>query len=289
MGDPLVQNRPDEGHDVLPAKGSEGFIAHEASCGCSRGQRLENLQAVLQWVSQIGIAEVIVVEQDRESRLPSGFLPPGCKSVFAFNDGPFNKSWGFNIGFKQSSGDVLAFGDADILIDSKNLIESFALCHSGADAVNPYDRLIDLTAGETSSFLQGGKGLDALAHRQEVNREAIGEFLCFCGGLFVIRRKAFEAVGGFDERFVGWGGEDDAMSIKLEKLVSNTRVLGGRAAYHLFHERQRARLDGHSHYAQNVALLKQYSSASAEAVRSFSANQRKTIGHLDRCRQTAAR
>ena len=127
MGDSLDQNRPDEGHDVLSAKGSEGFITHEAGSGGSRGHRLENLRAVLQWVSRIGIAEVIVVEQDREPRLPCGFLPSGCRSVFAFNDGPFNKSWGLNIGFKQSSGDVLAFGDADILIDSRNLIESFAL------------------------------------------------------------------------------------------------------------------------------------------------------------------
>lgn len=285
----MQPERPDDGHALLPVQSSTDSSADERSCAPSHGQRLENLQAVLQWVSQLGIAEVLVVEQDRESRLPSGFLPPGCKSVFVFNDGPFNKSWGFNIGFKQSSGDVLAFGDADILIDSKNLIESFALSHAGADAVNPYDRLIDLTAEETSTFLQSGKGLDALAHRQKANREAIGEFLCFCGGLFVIRRNAFEALGGFDERFVGWGGEDDAMSIKLDKLVPNTRVLVGQAAYHLFHERQRARLDGHSHYAQNVALLKQYHSASADALRSFSANQRKTIGHLDRYRQTTVR
>ena len=229
------------------------FRADSCSGAPSRGQRLENLQAVLKWVSQLGIDEIIVVEQDRESRLPSGFLPAGCKSVFAFNEGPFNKSWGFNIGFKQSSGDVLAFGDADILIDSKNLLESFALCHADADAVNPYDRLIDLTAEETSAFLQTGNGLAAMPSRQIVNREPIGEFLCFCGGLFVIRRNVFEVLGGFDERFVGWGGEDDAMSIKLDKLVFNTQSVSGQPAYHLFHARHRSRLDGHSHYAQNVA------------------------------------
>lgn len=279
----MEQDHRKESHAVSPVQKSVTPNSDEhGGCAQPLGHRLENLQAVLQWISQLGIDEVLVVEQDRESRLPSGFLPPGCKSVFAFNNGPFNKSWGFNIGFKQSSGDVLAFGDADILIDSKNLIESFALCDAGADAVNPYDRLIDLTAEETSTFLQTGKGLDALANRQKANREAIGEFLCFCGGLFVIRRNVFEALGGFDERFVGWGGEDDAMSIKLDKLVPNTRVIGSQTAYHLFHKRHRPRLEAQHHYAQNVALLKQYRSASADALRLFCTKQRKTIGHLDR-------
>ncbi len=80
-------------------------------------------------------------------------------------------------------------------------------------AVKPYRRLIDLSAEETQPILAGG--FDRIPPRNETdspNREGIGERIVFAGGSFVIRREAFVALGGWDERFRGWGGEDDALS-----------------------------------------------------------------------------
>ena len=36
------------------------------------------------------------------------------------------------------------------------------------------------------------------------------------GGIFIIQREFFARAGGFDERFTGWGGEDDDMSNRIK-------------------------------------------------------------------------
>lgn len=40
-----------------------------------------------------------------------------------------------------------------------------------------------------------------------------------CPGPTLVSREAFDRVGGFDERFEGWGGEDQVFRYRLEKLV----------------------------------------------------------------------
>ncbi|MFK4998906.1 galactosyltransferase-related protein [Bacillus sp. N9] len=56
------------------------------------------------------------------------------------------------------------------------------------------------------------------------------------GGINVVPRKHFETVGGFDERFVGWGGEDDAFAASLNTLCGYVKRLDA-TIYHLWHKR----------------------------------------------------
>jgi predicted glycosyltransferase involved in capsule biosynthesis len=76
--------------------------------------------------------------------------------------------------------------------------------------------------------------------------------------LFAIRRDAFVHLGGFDERFVGWGGEDDAMTIKVERARLSCVELDREVALHLHHPRPAEATFGHAHYAANRALLDDY-------------------------------
>ena len=52
-----------------------------------------------------------------------------------------------------------------------------------------------------------------------------------------MKKSAYLKAGGMDEGFVGWGGEDDAMSLKLQqagvKMMTNSQHPG----YHLWHPR----------------------------------------------------
>ena len=52
-----------------------------------------------------------------------------------------------------------------------------------------------------------------------------------------MRRNLYNALGGFDERYLGWGAEDDAITVKLQRMTTELAVLEGRAAVHLWHER----------------------------------------------------
>ena len=40
-----------------------------------------------------------------------------------------------------------------------------------------------------------------------------------CPGPTIVSREVFDRVGGFDERFEGWGGEDQVFRYRLEKLI----------------------------------------------------------------------
>ena len=180
--------------------------------------RRDNLFAVLEWLSRYPMFAPIVVEQDSAPCL-SGPLPHAdVTHVFAFNAGPFNKSWGLNVGFRASSLPWLAFADADVIAGDA-LPESLGYLAQGYAAVKPYRRLIDLD--ETESVRVRSGDFDWLPLRDDgfaPNRENIGEHIVFAGGAFLITRAAFAAAGAWDERFLGWGGEDDAMSYKMERL-----------------------------------------------------------------------
>ncbi len=111
------------------------------------GQRRRNLEAVLAWLAGFAQIDVVVVEQDA-APTPLTLPHPRCQAVFAYNPGPFNKSWGFNVGFRAAQTQWLGFGDADVIVGDA-LWQSFELLRQGLLAVKPYRRLIDMSEEES--------------------------------------------------------------------------------------------------------------------------------------------
>ncbi|MCA9194412.1 MAG: hypothetical protein KDB03_21730 [Planctomycetales bacterium] len=114
---------------------------------------------------------------------------------------------------------------------------------------------------------------------QQTGRERSGEFVCFCGGLFMMRRNVYADLGGSDERFIGWGGEDDAMTIKLRRLVASPRTLTQSSAFHLWHERSHESRYQHRHDQQYVALLQKNAAGNVGALQAHCTTDRVTIGY----------
>jgi glycosyltransferase involved in cell wall biosynthesis len=242
------------------------------------GGRAADLRLVAEWVSRLASAQLIVVEQATRSALRQGDLPSTARHILAYNGGPFNKSWGLNVAARHAQAEVLIVADADLIVPIQALSSAIAACHDGLDAVNPYARLVDVAPDVTESLRNGE--LDQLeslpAH--DINRTAQGEQLCFCGGAYVIRRSAYERLGGQDERFVGWGGEDDAMSIKVLGLLEKTATFARPTAYHLHHARRHANIAADDHYRANIELLRAYRAMSADELRALCEAQRATMG-----------
>ena len=107
----------------------------------------------------------MVIEQDEESTLASHPLVKNIKYLHVYNPGAFNKSWGMNVAFKQSSGDILVVSDADMIVQADALQRAVSACEKELDAVRPYGRLIDMTEGETEE-----SGRDFLWHRPHHRR-----------------------------------------------------------------------------------------------------------------------
>lgn len=245
--------------------------------------RRDNLFAVLTWLARFPQFEPILVEQDTAPRLDGGLPHPDCKRVFAYNPGPFNKSWGLNVGFRHGAHAWLAFADADIVLGDAwpGVIEHLG---KGYQAIKPYRRLIDLDAAE-SARVRGGD-FDFVPDRGGAtpNREGAGERIVFAGGVFLIARAAFVRLGGWDERFRGWGGEDDAFSYRLERARLPALELDARPALHLAHPRPRATTFEQPHYAANCAVLDSYRHLEDAQLERFSEIQAQVIGNRDKYR-----
>jgi hypothetical protein len=243
------------------------------------GERRENLLAVLRWLERRPLLEVIVFEQDSVPRAGLSSASVNRRMLFGYNPGPFNKSWGFNVAARQTARPILVFADADVVVDS-SLDRAIELCRNAVDAAKPYRRIVDLTADE-SRRVRGGDWEFVPQRPPDTppNREARQEFVVFAGGIFVIGREPYLRLGGFDERFRGWGGEDDAMTIKLRRAGMRLAECGERPALHLSHPRGPESTQGQPNYSSNRQLLADYEAYRDDELTRLCEVQRQVIGN----------
>jgi predicted glycosyltransferase involved in capsule biosynthesis len=81
------------------------------------------------------------------------------------------------------------------------------------------------------------------------------------------QRPFLALLGGWDERFVGWGGEDNAMDIKIKRAGLRAAMVKESPGFHLAHRRANATAAEDPHYRNNLALLKQLREMPDEALR----------------------
>lgn len=234
-----------------------------------RPDRESNLKRVLGWLASFPEVEVLVVEQDQESR----FSPPaGVRHVFARYGGPFNRSWGFNIAYRESDSPLLAFGDSDIIMRPDEF--KVALEASQAlDVVSPYSSVVDLSPNESVMPL-----CDLASIQRPGRGEADNQTTNLCGGVVIFSRSAVECVGGWDEDFVGWGGEDDIMTFKVVAAGLKSALMPFKC-YHLWHAR--APLDPYA-YSRTIRTLAGKVSAGGVAVLDASRSSFASCGDKDR-------
>jgi hypothetical protein len=240
--------------------------------------RRANLETVLGWLKLQPLGEVIAVEQDVAPTLGDLESFPSFRSVFAYNPGPFNKSWGFNVGVRASRGSLLAFGDADVLC--RALPSAVAAVRSGAPLVRPFSKLLDLDDAESEMLRADLSCLgDPSFGATAPDRLQSGEIVPMCGGLVLFQRQVLEQLGGWDERFLGWGGEDDAMDVKVHRTGLRGLVLKDRPGLHLVHRRLVSTIAMDPLFHNNRALLQQLRAMPDEALRRMCEVTRQLAGN----------
>lgn len=251
-------------------------------------ERHDNLMTILRWLSQWPQHDVIVVEQDQLPTLTESLPHPAARSLFAYNPGPFNKSWGFNVGVRQSTQPVLAFCDADLILPLGDLLDrAIVHCTNRYQVVKPYRRIIDLNP-EQSVLLRQAPTEFVPPAGDGRSREAVGEYIVLCGGIFIIRAQAFRHLGGWDERFCGWGGEDDALSHLVQRARLATLEMDEQPALHLWHPRPKEQTFGQPHYAQNRALAARYPLYNDSELQRLAEVSRQAIGNPHKYRPLTA-
>lgn len=161
-------------------------------------------------------------------------------------DQPFSRSQAINHAASQATRDIFAIADTDIFYDPAILVESVKLLDDHA-WVLPFSERLCLDEHSSEELL---KIEPSWPIPFQVNGSIPGQI--GYGLLNVIPRKHFETVGGFDERFLGWGGEDDAFSVCVNTLCGWMKRLDYKA-YHLSHPP-----GDFTYYGDNVNYMKRY-------------------------------
>lgn len=144
-------------------------------------------------------------------------------------DGPFNRSAALNrASALAGKWDTAILLDSDVLVNSKQVLDAIELSKTMERVVFPFRTYQALNAGMTTHIMEGFKGNWAKGLR--------ATFYDNKSACVVVPRKVWDAVGGFDERFIGWGWEDVAFSLVTSSYAGNFMRIPG-DLWHLHHHR----------------------------------------------------
>lgn len=132
-------------------------------------------------------------------------------------DDPFNISKSYNKAAREAGAwDKAILHPPDEWVPWSQLDEAVQRATNGM--VYAFDREVRLTESGTVDFFNGSRMF--VAGQVAERRPKPGKAMPAYSGPRVVTRETWEAVGGFDERIVGWGAED-------EIFAHCVRVLGG--------------------------------------------------------------
>lgn len=187
------------------------------------GTRTRNLLACLAALrdqrARGGDITITVVESDSFPRWRAKIEPRVDRYVFAPYSGRFNKAWAVNVGVRQAGPGIglICVLDADILVDDRFVARNLARHEENPHLVAflPYRNMYGLDPSSTHAAIRSrclhrrpGVSLDEI--RALVLREPPGACLW-------ARADVYHDIGGFDERYEGWGGEDDDVVTRLAR------------------------------------------------------------------------
>lgn len=113
----------------------------------------------------------------------------------------YNRSWTLNEGVRNAKGKVVVLHDNDMLVPQDYASEFVRLVSKGFEVVN-LKRFIANLDQPSSKHVFYSQLLNGDLRSESILQNATA------GGSIGILKSAYEAIGGMDEDFVGWGGED---------------------------------------------------------------------------------
>lgn len=227
--------------------------------------RLSNLRKTLDWINSFSNVDVILVEQDKHSKIKD--LNLLCKHIFIKTDMPYNRSWAFNVGLKHSQSNIIVFGDSDLIMKPDDFIKGLESLKN-FEMVSPYHSVIDLTPEESNFNFNNIVNITRPGRGENDNQK-----INISGGIAMFRKDAIEKIAGWNEQFIGWGGEDDFQTIKVKNLLTWTELQA--KCFHFWHQREQPDM---THYQRTLQILQQASKLTKEEIISHVNNTSRKIG-----------
>lgn len=184
-----------------------------------RQDRIIPLRRVIDWLSGFQGVEVLLIEQDRHSKI--SHLNLRVNHHFIKNEGPFNKNWAFNYGFKRALSNTIVFGDADFIMNPNELIECLKALET-CECVIPTSNNVNLDYAESVGDINSIFNIKRPGFKSSMTN-----------GISIFNKNSLIKIGSWNEDFFGTGFGNRFQDMKINKLLNfkNLQFTG----YHLFH------------------------------------------------------
>lgn len=160
-------------------------------------------------------------------------LLPNAELITSYQEyPPFNRAFLCNEGVKQASRDNILICDADMIFDL-DLIENGLSIINDVPWIAPFIYKLDVSWNSSNALLQSDPSIALSNLNLQISRKW-GAERCKGGAMLMITKKNYINVGGFDQRFNGWGYEDNAFLMMARNTIGDC-VETNNVAYHLYH------------------------------------------------------
>lgn len=149
-------------------------------------------------------------------------------------DKPFHRGRARNDAFESAVADLIIVADADTVPNSDAIRAALLMVDiQEAPWVLPYgeERYYNLSENETDRILKSDPTADLL---EPSDPEQWEHKITSWAGCLVMHRTAWNELGGYDERFEGWGYEDNAFRLALDTLAGPHKRIDSYVS-HLWH------------------------------------------------------
>ncbi|PMC38584.1 hypothetical protein CJ195_08995 [Bacillus sp. UMB0899] len=147
---------------------------------------------------------------------------------------PFNRSQAVNLAAKKATRDIFVIADGDVFYDPIILIKAIKLLDQHAWVI-PYGKWLNVSKESTDLLLSKEPQWPFPIKIESKEKTFKNKQFKPISGVVVTTKKNFNNINGFDERFVGWGREDNAFRDAMNTLCGPYKRLDNQTIYHLWH------------------------------------------------------
>lgn len=194
---------------------------------CDNAARIENLTAILKYYYNIlPESKFILIEDDATQHIDESVLKtiPSISYYFLENkDLPHRKMTAINYGVKQSTTKYICLLDVDCIVSKNSIFDCIKKLENEYDGAWPYGGCYIRLKDNASKEFRNNLNFDYLLSIFKTDDDKMGAEtpfykvasttknpIVYAGIIFFVREK-FISYGGGNEKFVGWGLEDDEM------------------------------------------------------------------------------
>lgn len=154
--------------------------------------------------------EVIFIEQAYKSDYePVDDRGIADKHIVIPHEGEFNKSWLMNIGAREASTHILVYIDADMIFGKEYLY---------------FVNLWRMNTHPNPRFFVGWDWIIKLPGKDEPIARMVRTTALTAGGCFWVDKEFFWEVGGMNENYFGYGGEDNDFWIRANCIMGRKNL-----------------------------------------------------------------